>query len=145
MGGPREQGRSTPQQQKDDSSGERIRKPLFHVSPRSVTEPDRSAHDSDFAEKSKQLSVQEGAEVACGPSTHLMGIDLTQNSASECIEKGTNGFLGDKSGPQPNETVRRGSLETRTCAHTLVTLRRTTDIKPCTWTLKVGQLEMHVV
>ena len=86
--GPRDQGRNSPQQRKEDNDGESTRKPPVHISPTSLAESDNTARETDFTKKTNLLSTQEGAEVTCWPSTHLMGVDVTHNFTSVRTEKG---------------------------------------------------------
>lgn len=98
MDGLRDQERNTPQQRKEDGDSKSTRKPPSHVNPRSVAKSDNMAHTAEFAEKINLISAQGRAEDPCGPSTQLMGVDLTHNFDSECAEKGTKGFFGNKPG-----------------------------------------------
>ena len=91
--GPRDQGRNTPQQRKEDNDGESTRKPPVHISPTSLAESDNTARETDFTKKTNLLSSQEGAEVTCWPSTHLMGVDVTHNFTSVRTEKGIMALL----------------------------------------------------
>ncbi|KAK9991541.1 hypothetical protein SO802_026526 [Lithocarpus litseifolius] len=118
MDGLRDQGRNTLQSRKEEGDGEPTRKPPFHASRRNRAESNSLAHETDLAEKITLLSVQEGAEGTSGPSTQLMGVDLTYNSNSERTVKQINGFFADKTGTTTQQNSEEGDLGDKAmCPH----------------------------